>query len=219
MPALSLARTLAKWDDRPPGDFGADRIGGDRADVAACSETLGGFNTHVARSSRAWGSSLQRRQYRFPHRRHSAKSGDAAAYNTRGVVYAKLGKYSNAIEDFSHTIKLDPHFSGAYTNRALAYRRTKKDDLATQDFNQAISVNRKRRGSVSRPRQPRARARRLFGALNDLNRRSGKPQGAKPISARPHLSAPAKRQAITDFNNAIDRDPFAGEPYQARGQS
>jgi tetratricopeptide (TPR) repeat protein len=24
---------------------------------------------------------------------------------------------------------------------------------------------------------------------------------------------------ITDFNNAIDRDPFAGAPYQARGQS
>jgi len=26
-------------------------------------------------------------------------------------------------------------------------------------------------------------------------------------------------QAITDFDNAIDRDPFAGAPYQARGQS
>jgi len=25
-------------------------------------------------------------------------------------------------------------------------------------------------------------------------------------------------QAITDFDNAIDRDPFAGAPYQAAGK-
>ena len=107
--------------------------------LAACSETLGGFNTHVAeldaepaaQASNAGNiDSLTEVIQRNP--------SDAAAYNTRGVVYAKLGKYPNAIEDFSHTIELDPHFSGAYTNRALAYRQTKKDDLAMQDFNQAI---------------------------------------------------------------------------------
>ena len=110
--------------------------------LAACTETLGGFNTHVAeldaepaaQASNAGNiASLTDVIQRNP--------SDAAAYNTRGVVYAKLGKYPNAIEDFSHTIELDPHFSGAYTNRALAYRQTKKDDLAMQDFNQAISVN------------------------------------------------------------------------------
>ena len=112
--------------------------------LAACSETIGGFNptTHVAevdagaaaQASNAGNiASLTEVIERNPR--------DPAAYNTRGVVYAKLGQYSNAIEDFSHTIELDPNFSGAYTNRALAYRQTRKDDLAMQDFNQAITVN------------------------------------------------------------------------------
>src|SRR5277367_4308680 len=86
--------------------------------LAACSETLGGFNTHVAEIDAEPGAqasnagnitSLTDVIQRNPQ--------DAAAYNTRGVVYAKLGKYSSAVEDFSHTIELDPHFSGAYTNR------------------------------------------------------------------------------------------------------
>ncbi|MFZ0602298.1 MAG: tetratricopeptide repeat protein, partial [Roseiarcus sp.] len=93
--------------------------------LAACSETLGGFGptTHVAEVDAEPGAqasnagniaSLTDVIQRNPN--------DAAAYNTRGVVYAKLGKYSNAVDDFSHTIELDPRFSGAYTNRALAYR-------------------------------------------------------------------------------------------------
>ena len=112
--------------------------------LAACSETIGGFNptTHVAEVNADAGSqasnagniaSLTEVIERNPH--------DAAAYNTRGVVYAKLGRYSNAIDDFTHAIELDPSFAGAYTNRALAYRQTKKDNLALQDFNQAIIVN------------------------------------------------------------------------------
>ena len=105
-----------------------------------------------------------------------------AAYNTRGVVYAKLGKYSNAIEDFSHTIELDPHFSGAYTNRALAYRQTKKDDLAMQDFNQAISVN----ANDAAAYLGRGNLERAHGdypsALNDLNQAIRlNPEGRKPI--------------------------------------
>src|ERR1700734_3391418 len=83
--------------------------------LAACTETLGGFNTHVAeldaepaaQASNAGNiASLTDVIQRNP--------SDAAAYNTRGVVYAKLGKYPKAIEDFSHTIELDPPFSGAY---------------------------------------------------------------------------------------------------------
>ena len=112
--------------------------------LAGCSETISGFSptTHVAevdadaaaQASNAGNiASLTEVIERNPR--------DAAAYNTRGVVYAKLGHYSDAIADFTHTIDLDPNFSGAYTNRALAYRQTHKDNLALQDFNQAITVN------------------------------------------------------------------------------
>ena len=166
--------------------------------LAACSETLGGFNTHVAeldaepaaQASNAGNiASLTDVIQRNP--------SDAAAYNTRGVVYAKLGKYSNAIEDFSHTIELDPHFSGAYTNRALAYRQTKKDDLAMQDFNQAISVNANDaaaylgRGNLERAHGDYA------GALNDLNQAIRlNPEGRASLScAWSHLSTPRRQRS------------------------
>ena len=147
---------------------------------------------------------------------------DAEAYNTRGVVYAKLGRYSNAIDDFSHAIELNPHFSGAYTNRALAYRQEKRDDLALQDFNQAIAANPSDaaaylgRGNLLRSQND------FNGALADLNQAIRlNPEGAQAYHARGLIYQRQGNdvQAITDFNNAIDRDPFAGAPYQARGQS
>ena len=167
--------------------------------LAACSETIGGFNptTHVAEVDADAGSqasnagniaSLTEVIERNPH--------DATAYNTRGVVYAKLGRYSNAIEDFTHAIELDPNFSGAYTNRALAYRQTKKDNLALQDFNQAIIVN---------PNDAAAYLGRgnLLRSENDFAARARRPQPgdqAQPgrragISrARADLSAPGRQR-------------------------
>ena len=64
---------------------------------------------------------------------------DAAAYNTRGAAYARIGKYVEAEDDFSKAIELKPGYAAAYTNRALAYRQTGQDDLALNDFNRAIT--------------------------------------------------------------------------------
>ena len=86
--------------------------------LAGCSETIGGLSPsgHVAEVDADAGAqasnagnlaSLTDVIQRNPH--------DAVAYNTRGVVYAKLGRYSNAIEDFTHAIDINPHFAGAYT--------------------------------------------------------------------------------------------------------
>src|SRR5271165_24904 len=97
--------------------------------LGACSETIGGMNPSSkvaeleagpkAQESNAGNiDSLTEVIARNPR--------DPVAYNTRGVVYAKLGRYSAAVDDFSHAIELDPHFSGAYTNRALAYRQENK---------------------------------------------------------------------------------------------
>ena len=122
---------------------------------------------------------------------------DPSAYNTRGVVYAKLGRYSNAVDDFSHAIELDPHFSGAYTNRALAYRQQRQDDLAMQDFNQAIAANPNDaaaylgRGNLERAHDN------YDDALADLNQAIRlNPEGRASLSrARPDLSAPGQQRS------------------------
>ena len=119
----------------------------------------------------------------------------AEAYNTRGVAYAKIGKFQEAIADFNQSIKLNPNNAASLTNRALAYRGRAnllrvqgKLDEARADLDKAIKLN---------PENAQA-----FHARGLIYQREG-----------------LHEQAITDFDNAIDRDPFAGAPYQARGQS
>ena len=62
-------------------------------------------------------------------------------YNTRGAAYARIGRFQEAITDFTTAIKIDPNNVAAYTNRALAYRQINRNDAAMSDFNTAVSVN------------------------------------------------------------------------------
>ena len=110
--------------------------------LAACSETMGSLTpsvNHVAEvdadSAAAPGNiaSLTDVIQRNPN--------DSTAYNTRGIAYAKSGRYQNAIDDFTKAVQIDPKFGAAYTNRALAYRQIDKDGLALADFSSAIAAN------------------------------------------------------------------------------
>ena len=109
---------------------------------------------------------------------------DPTAYNTRGIAYAKIGQYQNAIEDFTKAIQLDPHFSGAYTNRALAFRQIGKDGPALADFNQAIAANPERRRRLSRARQSAARAGQIPGSARRSQRGdpASIPKARRPIT-------------------------------------
>jgi len=65
----------------------------------------------------------------------------AEAYNTRGVAYAKIGKFQEAIADFNQSIKLNPNNAASLTNRALAYRQVNREDAALFDFNRAVEAD------------------------------------------------------------------------------
>ncbi len=43
----------------------------------------------------------------------------SAAYYNRGLSYAKLGNYNDAISDFSRVIRIDPDYASAYKNRGI----------------------------------------------------------------------------------------------------
>jgi len=46
---------------------------------------------------------------------------NANTYNNRGLAYANLQQYQQAIRDYTQAIKLDPADAKAYTNRGEAY--------------------------------------------------------------------------------------------------
>lgn len=58
----------------------------------------------------------------------------ARHYNNRAYCYAKVGRFSEAIGDYTAAIHLDPMNSHAYHNRGTSYDKLGQGDLAIADF-------------------------------------------------------------------------------------
>lgn len=78
---------------------------------------------------------------------------DAAAFNNRGLAYARgLKQYEKAIDDFTKAVVLDPDFAEAYDNRAIAYQIGNDDKKkACADWKKACDLG--RCNSLNRARQ------------------------------------------------------------------
>ena len=78
------------------------------------------------------------------HLTPSGKSLDpkkiADAHYNCGNAYFMQGDFDRAIQDYSETIKLNPHFADAYNNRGKAYFMQGDFDRAIADFNKAIKL-------------------------------------------------------------------------------
>jgi tetratricopeptide (TPR) repeat protein len=61
------------------------------------------------------------------------------AYNNRGIAYAGLGNYRQAIEDFSREIEIMGR-ANAYYNRGHAYYDLGNYRKAIEDYNKAIEI-------------------------------------------------------------------------------
>ena len=65
----------------------------------------------------------------------------AIAYYRRGVAYfAKLDR-GRALEDYNHSIELNPNFAQAFNNRGAIFNDRGIFDRAIQDYDQAIRLN------------------------------------------------------------------------------
>jgi tetratricopeptide (TPR) repeat protein len=88
------------------------------------------------------------RQLRIPLASRQAldrKELEAAAYNGRGMAYAKQGNAAKAIEDFSEAIRLRPELSGPLVSRAAAYSVLNDFEHALADLDAGLRI---------RPRDP-----------------------------------------------------------------
>ena len=124
--------------------------------------------------------------------------------------------------DFSKAVQLDPNYAPAYTNRALALRQTNRNDQALADFSRAIQAD-PNYGPAYIGRANLLRAQNQYQeALSDLNMATRLlPESAEALHSRGLLyqRQGMHPQAILDFDATIDRNPFVGAPYAARGQS
>src|ERR1700733_138401 len=60
------------------------------------------------------------------------------AHNPLGHSLMELGPFSDAAQQFSEVIRLNPNIAGYYDNRRNAYQQLKDFDLAMNDANKAI---------------------------------------------------------------------------------
>lgn len=64
----------------------------------------------------------------------------ADAYHYRADAYLNLGRYKQALEDYSRTVSLRPRDPFRYYARALAYQKMGRPSLAQADLTKAISL-------------------------------------------------------------------------------
>jgi uncharacterized protein len=62
------------------------------------------------------------------------------AHNTRGLALMDVGRYSDAVDDFTFVIKREPQIAGFYDNRQNALRQSGRLDDALKDANEAIRL-------------------------------------------------------------------------------
>ncbi len=67
-------------------------------------------------------------------------NGNYRAYNIRGVAYADLANYKQAIADYSKAIEIEPGFPDAYYNRGKDYAVLGNHRQAIEDYSRAIRI-------------------------------------------------------------------------------
>lgn len=63
------------------------------------------------------------------------------AYNNRGMVFFKVGKFNQAIADFNQAIAMVPEYAKAYYNRGSAYDKMGELDKAIADYRKTILLD------------------------------------------------------------------------------
>ena len=62
-------------------------------------------------------------------------------YNSRAILYTKLGKNKEALEDYNKGIELDPNCKVFYFNRGSLYIELNEYKKALEDFNKVIKID------------------------------------------------------------------------------
>lgn len=169
----------------------------------------------------------------FDGRKTSDPSELAKAYNFRGYAYYKKGDITQALEDCSKAIELDPKYADAYDSLGSVHlARGDKGDLATavELFNEAIKKNPSYivayahlgKAYFLNKENDRALAQltdaiELFENLDQVTERRNNYLEALYYRGRAHINKGDHERAIEDLSNVIGFNEKYTEAYLYRG--
>ncbi|NEP80346.1 MAG: serine protease, partial [Okeania sp. SIO3B3] len=170
------------------------------------------------------------------------QSQDAEKYFHQGLSYSDRREYKQAIAEFNQAIQINPKYAFAYYARGIAYKRNRNQKKAISDFDKAADLY-KQQGNQEWYQRSLDQLKELRG--NRTVRNSGNPTPvASPSPTRENrtvrnsgnftpsqgqdaekyfhqgLSYSDRReykQAIAEFNQAIQINPKYAFAYYARG--
>ncbi len=134
----------------------------------------------------------------------------AEAFNNRGIAYANLGKWQQAIKDYDTAIELNPAFHEAFNNRGSAYASSGDPESAKRDFDEALRLDPKNELAYCNRGTAEAGLGRLDKAVEDFSRAIDLKSGnATFYFNRGNVYAEQQEylKAVEDFERAIEADP------------
>lgn len=147
----------------------------------------------------------------------------AIAYNGRGLVLDKLGKYAEALADFGTAIELEKENPVFRNNRACCLRNRGDFKEALEDFSVAINIDPTNPVIYSNRGQVYRKLERFENALEDYvaEIQNGTGNVVKAYTNKAYCNAKLSRyeDAIADYSKVLDFDPNNAHALHNRGIS
>ncbi len=140
----------------------------------------------------------------------------------KGRAKSSLGKYEEAIEDYSKAIERNPQFIRAYYNRGVTNRNLRRDEEAIKDYSKAIELDPQFTVAYNNRGLSKHDLGKYQEAIKDYDK-------AIAINSQPAVAYNNRglsknklgkyKEAIKDYNQAIEIDPEDIAAYINRGNA
>ena len=144
----------------------------------------------------------------------------ATQYFDRGNKFGYAGKYSEAVDEYSKAIELNPIYFDAYTNRGFTYLKLSRYDEAIQDCNRAIELAPDSCFAYNNRGSAYFELKKYSEAIHDFNSAIViNPNFANAYFNLGFVYYNLKKydDATRDFSKALNEDPNYIDAYLARG--
>ena len=142
------------------------------------------------------------------------------AWNNRGIAYLEKNDYDRAIDDFNHSIKLDPGNGETYYNLGNAYYKKQEYDKSLKNFNLALRLNNSHIKAYINRGNLYYKTGNYELALSDFNKAlTLAPYSYIAYTARGNVYFDKKeyKKSLSDYNQSLKIAPDFAETYNNRG--